>query len=100
MLKLRKILLHDTLFYIIFTLVILLTIFRLSIVKKSIYNTNTKNIEGIVKDIHIIDDKVDITLKAKEGGTVYEIDVVAIKGTTMNDIGLILGYFTQDLFFG
>lgn len=31
----------------------------------------------------------------QEGGTVYEIDVVAIKGATMNDIGLILGYFTQ-----
>ena len=81
LLKLRKILLHDTLFYIIFTLVILLTIFRLSIVKKSIYNTNTKNIEGIVKDIHIIDDKVDITLKAKEDliVTYYKKDKEQIK---------------------
>ena len=66
MLRLRKILLHDALFYLIFALVILLTIFRLSIVKSSIYNTNTKKVEGIVKDIHIINDKVDITLKAKE----------------------------------
>ena len=66
MLKLRKILLHDALFYIIFTLVVILTIFRLSIVKSSVYNTNTKKVEGVVKDIHIINDKVDITLKAKE----------------------------------
>lgn len=96
MLKLRKILLHDTLFYIIFTLVILLTIFRLSIVKKSIYNTNTKNIEGIVKDIHIIDDKVDITLKAKEDliVTYYKKDKEQIN-INLGDKILVIGEFTK-----
>ena len=82
MLKLRKILLHDALFYIIFTLVVILTIFRLSIVKSSVYNTNTKKVEGVVKDIHIINDKVDITLKAKEEKITEEkrdIDINIIK---------------------
>lgn len=96
MLKLRKILLHDTLFYIIFTLVVLLTIFRLSIVKKSIYNTNTKKVEGIVKDIHIIDDKVDITLKAKEDliVTYYKKDKEQIN-INLGDKILVIGEFTK-----
>lgn len=96
MLKLRKILLHDTLFYIIFTLVVILTIFRLSIVKKSIYNTNTKKVEGIVKDIHIIDDKVDITLKAKEDliVTYYKKDKEQIN-INLGDKILVIGEFTK-----
>ena len=96
MLKLRKILLHDTLFYIIFTLVVLLTIFRLSIVKKSIYNTNTKKVEGIVKDIYIIDDKVDITLKAKEDliVTYYKKDKEQIN-INLGDKILVIGEFTK-----
>ena len=96
MLKLRKILLHDTLFYIIFTLVVILTIFRLSIVKKSIYNTNTKKVEGIVKDIYIIDDKVDITLKAKEDliVTYYKKDKEQIN-INLGDKILVIGEFTK-----
>lgn len=96
MLKLRKILLRDTLFYIIFTLVVLLTIFRLSIVKKSIYNTNTKKVEGVVKDIHIIDDKVDITLKAKEDliVTYYKKDKEQIN-INLGDKILVIGEFTK-----
>lgn len=96
MLKLRKILLRDTLFYIIFTLVVLLTIFRLSIVKKSIYNTNTKKVEGVVKDIHIIDDKVDITLKAKENliVTYYKKDKEQIN-INLGDKILVIGEFTK-----
>ncbi len=96
MLKLRKILLHDTLFYIIFTLVILLTLFRLSIVKTSIYNINTKKVEGIVKDIHIINDKVDITLKAKEDliVTYYKKDKEQIN-INLGDEILVIGEFTK-----
>ncbi len=96
MLKLRKILLHDTLFYIIFTLVILLTLFRLGIVKTSIYNINTKKVEGVVKDIHIINDKVDITLKAKEDliVTYYKKDKEQIN-INLGDKILVIGEFTK-----
>ena len=96
MLRLRKILLHDALFYLIFALVILLTIFRLSIVKTSIYNTNTKKVEGVVKDIHIINDKVDITLKAKEDliVTYYKKDKEQIN-INIGDKILVIGEFTK-----
>ena len=96
MLRLRKILLHDALFYLIFALVILLTIFRLSILKTSIYNTNTKKVEGVVKDIHIINDKVDITLKAKEDliVTYYKKDKEQIN-INLGDKILVIGEFTK-----
>jgi len=96
LLRLRKILLHDALFYLIFALVILLTIFRLGIVKSSIYNTNTKKVEGVVKDIHIINDKVDITIKAKE-----DLIVTYYKKTkeqiniNIGDKILVIGEFTK-----
>ena len=66
MLKLRKILLHSELYYLIFIITIIIAIIRLNIPKKSIYNKNTKEVVGIITSIYKDNDKIKITLKSKE----------------------------------
>ena len=66
MLKLRKILLHDSLYYIIFILVLISLITRLSIPKTSNYNLNTKLVTGTVTSIKEKDKQVTLTIKNKE----------------------------------
>ena len=51
MLQLRKILLHDKLYIIIFAIIILLSFIRLNIKNKSFYNENTKEVIGVVTKI-------------------------------------------------
>ncbi|MCI8459867.1 MAG: DNA internalization-related competence protein ComEC/Rec2 [Bacilli bacterium] len=66
MLKLRKILLSDILYYVvlIFTLIILIP--RLTIPKTSNYHSNSNYFQGKITDISYIDEKLTIKLKNKE----------------------------------
>ena len=66
MLKLRKILLLDYIYFIFFFIVIILTSIRLLIPKTSTYNINTNQVIGIVTNIKEKDKQVTITIKAKE----------------------------------
>ena len=66
MLQLRKILLCDKLYLILFIIVILITILRLNIKKESIYNEQTNSITGVITNIYYGDEKVTIYLKGKE----------------------------------
>lgn len=66
MLRLRKILLLDYIFYIFTILIIILTIIRLTIKKESNYKITNTEVEGIVTKISYIDEKVSIEIKAKE----------------------------------
>ena len=58
LLQLRKILLHDKLYIIIFIIVLLISFVRLNIKKESIYTNNTHKVTGtiykIVKDSELL----------------------------------------------
>ena len=71
MLRLRKILLLDYIYYLILVVVILLSIIRLSIPKISNYNENTKKVTGIVINYKYSNNTLTITLKTKEKLLVY-----------------------------
>lgn len=66
MLQLRKILLLDKLYIIIFLIVIIVSIIRLSINNKSIYTNKTTTATGIITNINNTNDKYTIYLKSKE----------------------------------
>ena len=66
MLKLRKILLLDYIYYLIFILALLITIIRINIPKKSVYNIDTKEIIGKIINKVETKEKITITLKSKE----------------------------------
>lgn len=74
MLRLRKILLCDIVFYGIFFLSILQLVIRLSIPKKSILKDTNHSFTGIVEEIKRKEEKTTITIKNKERviGTYYE----------------------------
>ena len=65
MLKLRKILLYDSLYIILLIIVILISIIRLNIKPKLYYN-NTNKIIGIITNINKKDNKYTLTIKGKE----------------------------------
>lgn len=73
MLRLRKILLCNYLYYSIFVLSAVVLLIRLNTTKVSIYKDNMKSFTGIVEDIIIKDNKLTITLNNKERviGTYY-----------------------------
>lgn len=66
MLRLRKILLSNYLYYVLSILVLIVTIIRINTPKNSLYNINSKEVEGIVTNIKYVDEKLTIGLKAKE----------------------------------
>ena len=66
MLKLRKILLCDWLYYIILLLVIIISIIRLSIPLTSKYTGKEKETIGIITKINIKNNKVTFFIKGKE----------------------------------
>ena len=66
MLKLRKILLLNYIYYFIFFSVLIITIIRISIPKHSIYNLNTNIVEGKIINIVEKDNQITLILKAKE----------------------------------
>ena len=66
MLKLRKILLLDIIYYLIFICILFITIVRITIPKKSIYNINTNSVEGIIINKVEKDNKITLIIKSKE----------------------------------
>ena len=66
MLTLRKILLQDKLFIILFIIVIIISIIRISIPKQSNYGPNSTKIIGIIIECHHLNDQYKMTIKSKE----------------------------------
>ena len=66
MLQLRKILLLDKLYLIIFLVVIIISIIRINIKKDSIYTEKTTTVIGIITKINKDKDKYTINLKSEE----------------------------------
>ena len=66
MLKLRTILLQDKLYYLIFLLVVLITIVNVSIPRSSVYNSNMTEVTGKIISITIEGNKLKLILKNKE----------------------------------
>ena len=66
MLKLRTILLQDKLYYLIFLLVVLITIVNVSIPRSSVYNSNMTEVIGKIISITIEGNKLKLILKNKE----------------------------------
>ena len=66
MLKLRKILLCDYIYYLILLVAIIFSLINLTLPKKSKYTGKEKEVIGTVTKINTKDDKITIILKAKE----------------------------------
>ena len=66
MLTLRKILLQDKLFIILFIFVIIISIIRISIPKQSNYGPNSTKIIGVIIECYHINDQYKMTIKSKE----------------------------------
>ena len=66
MLKLRTILLHDKLYYLIFIVVIIITIINIKIPKTSIYDLNTTEVTGKIISQSINGNKLKLIIKNKE----------------------------------
>lgn len=66
MLKLRKILLCNYIYYIIFLLIAIITFIRLLSPKESIYNEKSSKFQGIVTKIIIKNEKITLYIKNKE----------------------------------
>ncbi len=73
MLRLRKILLCDYLYYLILFLTIIIVIIRINSKPKLIYESKYYQITGIIESINIDGNKLSITIKSKEKliGTYY-----------------------------
>lgn len=66
MLKLRTILLHDYIYYILLSITVLTTIINILIPRQSIYNENIKSIRTKIISSSITGDKLNLTIKNKE----------------------------------
>ena len=66
MLKLRKILLCNYLYYIVLIVCLIITITRINLPRNSKYKLSDKQILGIVTNIGIDGNKLDLTIRAKE----------------------------------
>ncbi len=66
MIKLRKILLCNYIYYIFLGLILIISIFRINYKYTSIYSNKLKEVTGIIKELSIDNDKVKITLNSKE----------------------------------
>lgn len=66
MLKLRTILLHDYIYYILLSITVLITIINILIPRQSIYNENIKSISAKIISSSITGDKLNLTIKNKE----------------------------------
>lgn len=83
MLTLRKILLQDRLFILLFIIVLIITTIRIIIPKHSLYNTSTNTLKGTIIIIHKKDDNYKIIVKGKEK--------VIINYYSKNNINLNIG---------
>lgn len=95
MLRLRKILLCNYLYYSVFILSIIILLFRLTIPNKSNYSDNLKSFTGIIEDVFIRDNKVSITINNKESiiGTYYLKDKEKLPQLQLGDIINVEGTF-------
>ena len=66
MLKLRTLLLHDYIYYILLLITIFITIINLCIPRESIYNENIKSIKAKIISSSISGNKLSLTIKNKE----------------------------------
>lgn len=66
MIRLRKILLCDYIYYLLLLLVIIFTIFKVNINYKSNLDINTKDIKGTITNINFNGSKLNIIVKSKE----------------------------------
>ena len=66
MIKLRTILLHDYIYYILLSITVLITIINILIPRQSIYNENIKSIRAKIISSSITGDKLNLTIKNKE----------------------------------
>ena len=66
MLKLRKVLLSNYLYFAIVFLVLICTIIRITIPKQSKYSRKTTEIIGVIQNIKITDKKIEFLIKGKE----------------------------------
>ena len=66
MLKLRTILLHDKLYYLIFIVVIIITIVNIKIPRTSIYDSTTTKVTGKIISQSIDGNKLTLITKSKE----------------------------------
>ncbi|MGN1355429.1 MAG: DNA internalization-related competence protein ComEC/Rec2 [Bacilli bacterium] len=66
MLKLRTILLHDYIYYILLSITVLITIINILIPRQSIYNENIKSIRAKIISSSITGDNLNLTIKNKE----------------------------------
>jgi competence protein ComEC len=96
LLRLRKILLCNFLYYIIFILVLLITIIRLVIPKTSIYSEDNTYIIGIITKLVIKDDKALIYVKNRETVivTYYYKKISEVNKLSLGDKIKVIGEFT------
>lgn len=66
LLRLRKILLCNYLYYILLFLCVLITIYKIHLPVKSIYDLSDTKLLGIITQIHIDGNQLELTIKAKE----------------------------------
>ena len=66
MLRLRKVLLHDSIYYLMLFLTIILTLIRLNLPKKSNYNIKSKEVVGTITYLYQDNEKINLKLKNKE----------------------------------
>lgn len=101
MIKLRKILLCNYIYYIFLGLIIVISMLRMNYKYTSIYNNTIKEATGIIKELSIDNDKVNITIHTKENiiGVFYyknKSDKKYIeKSLSLGDKVLLEGEFTK-----
>ncbi len=66
MLRLRKILLYDSMYYLFFLIFLIIAIYRIQLPLKTNYSVNQNQIEGKVIDINIDGNQLDLIIKNKE----------------------------------
>ena len=95
MLKLRKILLYNYPYYLIFIIVIIISFIRLNITKTSEYDTNTKQVIGIITTIKEKDNLVTLTIKNKEKILVTYYSNIIKKRYKLGDKVKVIGDFKK-----
>lgn len=95
MLRLRKILLCDFLFYVVLILVSLVTVFRVTIKKTSKYSIDTNVIVGRITDIKYSSDMVQLLISGEEKIVCYFDNIENIKSFSLNDLVLVEGVINE-----
>ena len=83
LITLRKILLQNSIYYVLFIIILIITLIRISIPKKSIYTDKTKYITGIITNKIYKDETLTLNVKSKE--------IIIVKYYTKQDININIG---------